>query len=154
MDVSDKQLSSILIKWVFSLIMKCSRKYHWDEFLPLPASCNCFSIWGWGAKQWHFATIWFGKTFWNGLWYYMYMIYHTITVLFDVSIKTFKTKIALENGVLKGYLTHWGWNKMAPIFQMAFWNAFSGMKMYEFQLKFHWSLFLSIRLTMPQHWFR
>ena len=34
--------------------------------------------------------------------------------------------------------THWGWDKMAAIFQMTFSNAFSWMKMYRFRLRFHW----------------
>ena len=34
--------------------------------------------------------------------------------------------------------------KMDAIFQTAFSNGFSWMKMYEFQLKFHWSLFLRV----------
>ena len=51
-------------------------------------------------------------------------------------------------------LTHWGWDKMAAIFQTTFSNAFSWMKMYEFRLRFHWSLFLNIQpLTISQHWF-
>ena len=33
-------------------------------------------------------------------------------------------------------LTHWGWDKIAAIFQ-TFWNAFSWMRMYEFRLRFH-----------------
>ena len=36
-------------------------------------------------------------------------------------------------------LTHWGWDKMAAIFQTTFLNRFSWMKIYEFRLKFHWS---------------
>ena len=51
-------------------------------------------------------------------------------------------------------LTHWGRDKMAAIFQTTFWNGFSWMKMYEFQVKFHWSLFLEVQLTTCQHWFR
>ena len=42
--------------------------------------------------------------------------------------------------------------KMAAIFQTTFWNAFSSMKMYEFWLKFHWSLFLGVQLTIFHHW--
>ena len=38
--------------------------------------------------------------------------------------------------------THWGRDKMAAIFRTKFSNGFSWMKMYEFLLKFHWSLFL------------
>ena len=51
-------------------------------------------------------------------------------------------------------LTHWGRDKMAAIFQTIFSNAFSWMKMYGFRLKIHWSLFLSVHLTISQHWFR
>ena len=37
--------------------------------------------------------------------------------------------------VTGSYLTHWGRDKMAAIFQTTFSNAFSGMKTHEFQLK-------------------
>ena len=50
-------------------------------------------------------------------------------------------------------LTHWGRDKMAAIFQTTFSNAFSWMKMYEFRLRFHWSLFLRFQLTISHHWF-
>ena len=51
------------------------------------------------------------------------------------------------------HLTHWGWNKMV-IFQMIFWKAFSCIKMYEFRLILHRSLFLRVQLTISQHWLR
>ena len=51
-------------------------------------------------------------------------------------------------------LTHWGRDKMAAIFQTIFSNTFSWMKMYEFLLRFHWSLFLSVQLTIFHHRFR
>ena len=51
-------------------------------------------------------------------------------------------------------LTHWGRDKMAAIFQTTFSNEFLWMKMYEFRLSFHWSLFLGFQLTIFQHWFR
>ena len=51
-------------------------------------------------------------------------------------------------------LTHWGRNKIAAISQTTLWNAFSLMKMHNFRLKFHWSLFLRFELTIFQHWFR
>ena len=51
--------------------------------------------------------------------------------------------------------THWGWDKMAVISQMAFSNAFYWMKMFEFSLIFHWSLLLAVQWTMyHQRWFR
>ena len=52
------------------------------------------------------------------------------------------------------HLTHWGRDKMAAIFQMTFSNAFSWMKMFKFRLRFHWSLFPRVQLTIFQHWFR
>ena len=51
-------------------------------------------------------------------------------------------------------LTHWGWDEIDAISQTIFLNAFSWMKMYEFCLKFHWSSFLRLQLTIFQHWFR
>ena len=52
------------------------------------------------------------------------------------------------------WLTHWGRDKMAAIFQLTFSHAFSWMKMYEFWLWFNWSVLLRVRLTLFQHWFR
>ena len=45
-------------------------------------------------------------------------------------------------------------DKMDAISQTPFSSAFSGMKMFEFRLKSHWSLFLRVQLTISQHWFR
>ena len=56
--------------------------------------------------------------------------------------------------VLPALLTHWGGDKMDHISQTMFSNAFSWMKMFEYRLRFHWILFLGIRLTIFQHWFR
>ena len=39
------------------------------------------------------------------------------------------------------------------IFRTTFSNAFYWMKMFEFGLKYHWSLFLRVQLTISQHWF-
>ena len=52
------------------------------------------------------------------------------------------------------WLIHWGRDKMAAISRMTLSNIFSWIKMLEFQLKFHWSLFIRIQLTIFQHWFR
>ena len=43
---------------------------------------------------------------------------------------------------------------MAAIFQTTFWNGFSWMKLYEYQLKVHWNLFPRVKLTIFRHWFR
>ena len=52
-------------------------------------------------------------------------------------------------------LTHWVWDKMAAIFQTTLSNAFSWMKMYEFWLRFHLSLFLRVQVAshyLDQWW--
>ena len=51
-------------------------------------------------------------------------------------------------------LTNWGRDKMDAISQTTFSNAFSWMKMHEFRLRFHWSLFQRFELAIFQHWFR
>ena len=40
------------------------------------------------------------------------------------------------------------------IFQKTFSNVIFSMKLYEFWLKFHWSLFLGVQSTTFHHWFR
>ena len=50
-------------------------------------------------------------------------------------------------------VTHWGREKMAAISQTTLPNAFSWMKILEFWLNFHWSLFLWFQFTIFQHWF-
>ena len=44
--------------------------------------------------------------------------------------------------------------QMNAISQTTFSNAFSWMKIFEFLLKFHWSLFPRVQLTIFQQWFR
>ena len=44
-------------------------------------------------------------------------------------------------------------HKMAAVSQTTLSNAFSLMKKLAFRLRFHWSLFLSVQLTIFQHWF-
>ena len=47
-----------------------------------------------------------------------------------------------------------GPRQMDAISQTTFSNGFSWMKVFEFRLKFHWSLFPRVQLTKFQHWFR
>ena len=51
-------------------------------------------------------------------------------------------------------LAHWGRDKMVAISQRTFSNACSWIKMFKFRLKFHWSLFPRVWLTLFQYWFR
>ena len=52
------------------------------------------------------------------------------------------------------YLTYWGRDEIVSILQTTFSNAFSWMKICEFCLRFHWSLFLRFLLRIFHHWFR
>ena len=63
-------------------------------------------------------------------------------------------KALANQDVMSFELTHWGWDKMAAVFQTTLSNAFSWIKMLWFWLKFHWSLFLLVQLTIFQHLFR
>ena len=56
--------------------------------------------------------------------------------------------------LLTPVLTHWGRDKMAAFSQTTFSIAFFTMKLFEFRLYFHWSLFLRFELTIFQHWLR
>ena len=60
----------------------------------------------------------------------------------------------LQTGVAHCELTHRGREKMADISLTKFSKAFSWMKIYKFRLLFLWSLFLRVKLTIFQHWFR
>ena len=59
-----------------------------------------------------------------------------------------------ESEVGRSLLTHSGQDKLAVTLQTTFPNAFSLMKMYEFRLTFQLSLFLRVKLTIFQNWFR
>ena len=63
----------------------------------------------------------------------------------------------LQNGehfVSASMLKHWGLRQMVAIFHTTFSNAFSRKKTLEFRLSFQLTLFLRVKLTMIQHWFR
>ena len=61
--------------------------------------------------------------------------------------------VYIEYSVVKSS-AHSGRDKMAAISQTTIWNAFSWIKILKFWLKFHWSLFLMVQLTIFQHWSR
>ena len=51
-------------------------------------------------------------------------------------------------------LTHWGWDKMVANYLTTFSYTFSWMNIYKFRLRFHWSLFPRVQLTIFHHWFK
>ena len=74
----------------------------------------------------------------------------------ELIIKRKLKKSIFFQGIVRCHdrLTHWGWDKIAAASQKMFSNTFSWVKMYEFWLKFHWSLFPGVQLTIFHHWFR
>ena len=76
----------------------------------------------------------------------------TISQVTEVS--KFGQKFLVNHIPITYGLTHWGRDKMDAISQTPFSNVFSWIKMYEFRLRFHWSLFPRVQLTIFQHWFR
>ena len=83
------------------------------------------------------------------IWRGLYLSRHK-TIGFDGRSST---GVQSSNELQWGDLTHWGRDKMAAFSQTTLSNAFSWMKILEFKLKIHWSLFLSVLLTIFQHWF-
>ena len=68
------------------------------------------------------------------------------------------TRLIKGNGdiILPGCssISHWGRDKMDVMSQTTISNALSWMKMLGLRLKFHWSLFLRVELTIFHHWFK
>ena len=78
-----------------------------------------------------------------------------ITYHYQTTHVVYKTStIDITKQLLWHILTHLPLDKMAAILQVLFSDAFSLMKSFAFWLNFHWSLFLRVRLTITQHWFR
>ena len=82
--------------------------------------------------------------------YVIYLpIYFRVTSLAP-SLKNTSTALKQSNDCLSAidvWLTHWGRNKMAAIFQTTFLSISSSMKIYKFWLRFHWNLFPRVQWT-------
>ena len=90
---------------------------------------------------------------WTGQFGWKVLLKNDVTS-FESLLPAIRSDTAEGRAGKRCYLTHWGREKMATIFLTTYSNASSWMKMYEFWLRFHWSLFLSVKLTTFQHWFR
>ena len=84
--------------------------------------------------------------------YHMSNFYHKQFIVYTCDL-TALHRHHLQTPLVCLVLTHWGRNKMAAFSQTTLSNAFSWMKILEFRLRFHWSLFLWVLLTIIQHWF-
>ena len=100
---------------------------------------------------------WMGSPFWRHQWRSSLFISHAYDVKREICVYPVVTQ--LETGVIKrfdttgyhcfhtrseGRLTNWGRDKINTITQTTFSSGFSWMKMFDFRLKFHWSLILRI----------
>ena len=74
-----------------------------------------------------------------------------LDVLSKFTLYSLRMQIAEGNMAI---LIYWGQNEIYNISQTTFSNVFSSMEMFEFRLKFHESLFLTVQLLILQHWFR
>ena len=91
------------------------------------------------------------------LWDYAVQILISSTNMIKNQFLTYKTSAFTETTEClsaQSPLTHWGRDKIDAYLQTTFSNAVSWMKMLEFRLKFHWSLFRKVQLTIFQHWCR
>ena len=59
-----------------------------------------------------------------------------------------------DGGYFVSALTHLFLDKMVAISRTIYSDAFSSMGSFVLWLEFHWSLFLGVKLTITQHWFR
>ena len=123
--------------------------YNYIYIYPLATVTVCINK---AAIIRHYAIVW-----------QLYMVYHIWHLVVWIALEMYCGSIITEQMNLKTVhcsiepvlrLTHWGRDKIDAIWQTPFLTAFSWMKMFEFRLKFHWSLFPRIQLTLFQHWFR
>ena len=121
-------------------VLRCvSDGYTRLHHLPAPEAKGTFVMWG-GSKRWKLS---------NNL----QLLTTDLAVWGTLSFKSVHATTGSGRYTCP-VLTHWGRDKMDAISQTTFSSAFSWMKMHEFRLRFHWSLFLRFKLTIFQHWFR
>ena len=77
-----------------------------------------------------------------------------VTLLPSVSEKFLNMDEYITRIHQEAILTHLLLDKMAAIPQTIYLDAFSWIKSFVFRLKFHWSLFLRIQVTITQNWFK
>ena len=110
-------------------------------------------IWYRGSPFTHMGYLWLGRNTYVQIMFIfgMKLLIYAITPTVDSFMQDLITPPCPR---VYGVLTHWGRDKMTAVFQTTFSTAFSWMKMDEFRLGFHWSLFLRFDLTIFQHWLR
>ena len=91
-----------------------------------------------------------GKKSWSShIWYHWWLSYIYIYNMYNIGFGDRLRQCCQVTVSVQARLTHWG-RDISQIFS----NAFSWIKIYEFRLRFHWSVFSGVQLTICQHWFR
>ena len=101
------------------------------------SSTSMAFVWGFIGHQWipHTKGQYRGKCF------------HLMTSSWRTCVSSFMMRIRWSTLWSFDHLTHWGRDKMAAISQTIFSSEFSWMKIYEFRLRFHWSLFPRFKIN-------
>ena len=96
------------------------------------------------------------RAFFAGYHRYVGWIHVYLTSQITILVVVWLAVTNIEIGFIMGHhwLIHWDRYQTASILQTTFSKALSWMKMFEFHLRFHWSLSLGVQLRMFQHWFR
>ena len=125
-------------------------RHQTETFSALLAFCGGINRWPVNSphkSQWHgtlvFSLIWACTNGWVNNWYAGDLRHHPARydVIMTIIDTHYLCSVMGMNYLTWQDLTHWGRDKMAAISQTTLSNAFSWMKMLEFWLKFHWSLF-------------
>ena len=135
-------------KCAISFVRKIS--YMEKKYRELPTNSPCLSSRLMGAT--HGYVFYSFTYFWVGKWR---SISKTLTRQ-PLALKcfSFSRQTVARVRVWAGFkLTHWGRDKMDAITQTTFSSAFFWTKMFDFWLKFHWSLILRVQSTIFKHWF-
>ena len=155
----DKPLSEPMI--IILLTHVCITRPQWLKTANMVSEITFQTRCIWSISSTHPSSISLGKVCFSGyfvllpwkpsnntMWHFTYVSIH------NPCFKSRPNNILAAMCLPSPLLTHWGRDKMDAISQTTIWNEFSWMKVYNFCLKFHWSLFLRFELTIVQNWFR
>ena len=163
--------SEITIQWLFSQILTSTHKisYPWENmgYLLWYNVINDNVIITYDCiihihKSEYQKCMFTSKTVWDTHWKPRAIMMPTFSPLVAPPLMTEQPAVphmranlaSWQLSVFSALITHLPLDKMATISQTIFSDAFSSMKSFVFWLKFHWSLFLTVWLTITQHWSR
>ena len=123
--------------WAIELLHRYIREERWQN---IKSVLHCTWMFSWYRKPCHFVSI--------------DVLFSTIPRVWYIPKNLQKVLLCFFVMVALWLVIHWSWDKMDAISQTTLSKAFSWMKMLEFLLTFHSSLFQRVPLTISQHLFR